>query len=313
MPAPAAPEAVQGADRWHLWHNLGEHVEKEVARHRLRLPGPAVQPGPDGQPEPSGDFAHAAAYAVGHVLPERTHARYRRVHELLGQGASMHEAARELGLCYNTVRKYARADSADALTGASWANRGTILDPYKPYLHQRLGEGPASTAALHRQITARGYRGSYGTVEAYIRELRASGIVPAPGPAPPTVRQVAGWIMTDPEALNEDKQTRLKAVLTNCPELESLAAHVRGFATMLTELRGDRLRDWLDAVHNDTLPSLHAFANGIDRDREAVIAGLTLPYSSGVVEAHINRIKMIKRQMFGRAGFQLLRQRILLS
>ncbi len=98
VPAPAAPEAVQGADRWHLWHNLGEHVEKEVARHRLRLPGPAVQPGPDGQPEPSGDFAHAAAYAVGHVLPERTHARYRRVHELLGQGASMHEAARELGL-----------------------------------------------------------------------------------------------------------------------------------------------------------------------------------------------------------------------
>ena len=119
--------------------------------------------------------------------------------------------------------------------------------------------------------------------------------------------------MTDPEALNEDKQTRLKAVLTNCPELESLAAHVRGFATMLTELRGDRLRDWLDAVYINTLPSLHAFANGIDRDREAVIAGLTLPYSSGVVEGHINRIKMIKRQMFGRAGFQLLRQRVLLS
>ncbi len=205
------------------------------------------------------------------------------------------------------MRKYARADSADALTGASWANRGTILDPYKPYLHQRLGEGPASTAALHRQITARGYRGSYGTVKAYIRELRASGIVPAPGPAPPTVRQVAGWIMTDPEALNEDKQTRLKAVLANCPELESLAPHVRGFATMLTELRGDRLRDWLDAVYINTLPSLHAFANGIDRDREAVIAGLTLPYSSGVVEGHINRIKMIKCQMFGRAGFQLLR------
>ncbi|MFJ6419233.1 ISL3 family transposase [Paeniglutamicibacter sp. NPDC091659] len=310
-----APEAVQVADRWHLWHNLGEHVEMEVARHRLCLPGPTVHPSTDDQPEPSMEFAaaHAAAYAAGHVLPERTHARYRRVHELLAQGASMHEAARELGLCYNTVRKYARADSADTLTGASWANRGTILDAYKPYLHQRLGEGPASTAALHRQITARGYRGSYGTVLAYLRAIRATGIVPAPGPAPPTVRQVAGWIMSDPAVLGEEVRAKLKAVLANCPELEPLTAHVRGFAAMLTELRGDRLRDWLGKIYIDTLPSLHSFANGIDRDRDAVIAGLSLPYSSGVVEGNINRIKMLKRQMYGRAGFPLLRQRVLLS
>lgn len=119
--------------------------------------------------------------------------------------------------------------------------------------------------------------------------------------------------MTDPEALGGDKRAKLKAVLATCPELESITAHVRGFAAMLTELRGDRLRDWLGKVYIDTLPSLHSFANGIDLDREAVIAGLTLPYSSGVVEGHIDRIKMIKRQMFSRAGFQLLRQRVLLS
>lgn len=176
-----------------------------------------------------------------------------------------------------------------------------------------MSEGPASTAALLRQIAARGYRGSYGTVAAYLRELRATGIVPAPAPAPPTVREVAGWIMSDPDALGEENRARLKAVLARCPELESATAHVRGFAGMLTDLRGDRLRGWLGKVYIDTLPSLHAFANGIDRDRNAVTAGLTLPYSSGVVEGHINRIKMLKRQMFGRAGFQLLRQRVLLS
>jgi transposase len=310
-----APEAVQVADRWHLWHNLGEHVEKEVARHRLCLAASAAQHDPDELRKPPWEAGEAAAnaYAAGHVLPERTHERYRRVHELLGQGAGMHAAARELGLSYNTVRKYARADSADALTGASWANRGTILVAYKPYLHQRLGEGPASTAELHRQIAARGYRGSYGTVLVYLRALRATGIVPVPGPAPPTVRQVVGWIMSDPAALGKKEQARLNAVRANCPELDSTTEHVRGFAAMLTELRGDRLRDWLGKVYLDTLPSLHSFANGIDRDREAVIAGLTLPYSSGVVEGHINRIKMIKRQMFGRAGFQLLRQRVLLS
>lgn len=81
---------------------------------------------------------------------------------------------------------------------------------------------------------------------------------------------------------------------------------------MLTERQGERLPQWLDAVRRDDLPGLHALAAGIDRDRDAVIAGLTLPWSSGVVEGHVNRIKMLKRQMFGRAGFALLRKRILI-
>ncbi|WP_406841468.1 hypothetical protein ACICHK_40135 [Streptomyces sp. AHU1] len=61
----------------------------------------------------------------------------------------------------------------------------------------------------------------------------------------------------------------------------------------------------------DGLPTLHALAAGIDRDRDAVVAGPTLPWNSGVVEGHVNRIKMLKRQMFGRAGFALLRKRVL--
>lgn len=80
---------------------------------------------------------------------------------------------------------------------------------------------------------------------------------------------------------------------------------------MLTERQGERLRDWLDAVRRDDLPSLHTLAAGIDRD--AVIAGLTLPWNSGVVEGHVNRIKMLKHRMFGRAGFALLRKRVLMS
>ncbi|MFF3559742.1 transposase [Streptomyces sp. NPDC002574] len=71
------------------------------------------------------------------------------------------------------------------------------------------------------------------------------------------------------------------------------------------------LPQWLDAVRQDDLPSLHILAAGIDRDRDAVIAGLTLPWSSGVIEGHVNRIKILKRQMFGRAGFALLRKRVL--
>ncbi|MER5665934.1 transposase [Streptomyces mirabilis] len=82
---------------------------------------------------------------------------------------------------------------------------------------------------------------------------------------------------------------------------------------MLTARQGQRLPEWLNAVRQDDLPGLHTLAAGIDRDHDAVVAGLTLPWSSGVVEGHVNRIKMLKRQMFGRAGFNLLRKRVLLA
>ncbi|MFI7257566.1 transposase [Streptomyces anulatus] len=126
-------------------------------------------------------------------------------------------------------------------------------------------------------------------------------------------RTVAGWILHRPDTLPETEQFQLKTVRTHCSELDALTRHVRSFATMLTERQGERLPDWLKAVRQDDLPSLHTLAAGIDRDRDAVIAGLTLPWSSGVVEGHVNRIKMLKRQMFGRAGFSLLRKRVLLA
>ncbi|GHI10299.1 hypothetical protein Scel_86200 [Streptomyces cellostaticus] len=120
-------------------------------------------------------------------------------------------------------------------------------------------------------------------------------------------------MLVEPGEELQGHQLRLKAILANCPELDALTAHVPSFAQMLTERQGKRLPQWLDAVRQDDLPSLHTLAAGIDRDRDAVIAGLTLPWNSGVVEGHVNRIKMLKRQMFGRAGFSLLRKRVLLA
>lgn len=130
---------------------------------------------------------------------------------------------------------------------------------------------------------------------------------------PPSPHAVAGWILRRPETLAKTEQLQLKTVRAQSPELDALTRHVRSFATMLTERQGERLPDWLEAVRQDDLPSLHTLAVGIDRDRDAVIAGLTLPWNSGSVEGHVNRIKMLKRQMFRRAGFQLLRNRVLLA
>ncbi|MDV6271577.1 transposase [Rhodococcus globerulus] len=106
---------------------------------------------------------------------------------------------------------------------------------------------------------------------------------------------------------------RLKQVLASCPHLEATAGHVASFAEMLTEYLGEQLNSWILAVSMDDLPHLHRFVRTLDTDHAAVRNGLTLSYSSGAVEGHVNRIKMLKRRMYGSVGFDLLRKRILLS
>ncbi|HZR49209.1 MAG TPA: transposase, partial [Streptosporangiaceae bacterium] len=109
-----------------------------------------------------------------------------------------------------------------------------------------------------------------------------------------------------------EKKAKLSQIRGRCSHLDALAGHVTEFAKILTGLHGDRLDDWITAVETDDQPDLHSFANGIRRDHDAVVNGLTMPWSSGVVEGNVNRLKMIKRQMYGRATFELLRKRVLL-
>jgi transposase len=114
-----------------------------------------------------------------------------------------------------------------------------------------------------------------------------------------------------PEDLDDEQRLQLKQVRAACPHLDATARHVSAFAEILTGRRGEQLDAWTDAVEADDLPHLHRFVRGLRRDYDAVLNGLTLPHSSGAVEGNVNRIKMIKRQMYGRAKFDLLRKRIL--
>ena len=206
---------------------------------------------------------------------------------------------------------FAEASRPEDLFTGQWQNRPSVLDDSKSYLDDRWNEGFTNAWKLWEEIVPPGYKGSYQRVRAYLHKKRTS---PRPVTArAPSPRMVSGWILSRPETLTEPEQLQLKTVRNHCPELDALTRHVRSFATMLTDLPGESLPAWLDAVRHDELPSLHALAAGIDRDIDAVTAGLTLPWSSGAVEGHVNRIKMLKRQMFGRAGFQLLRKRVLLA
>jgi transposase len=119
--------------------------------------------------------------------------------------------------------------------------------------------------------------------------------------------------MTRSASLSPADQAQLDAILRACPELAAVTAHVRGFAAMMTGRHGRDLENWMTAATASGDPSLRSFVTGLRSDQDAVTAALTLPWSSGAVEGHVNRIKMLKRQMYGRASPDLLRRRVLLA
>jgi transposase len=309
-----APQARQVADRWHLWHNLAEHVEKAVGRHHRCVTERLAAPPPDDA-EPATDQlagGAAAARTARSRLVTRTRQRHDAVHALRVHGKSIKAISRELGLARGTVRRFARATSVDELLVKPRAGRPSVLDDYADYLHQRFNEGCTSATELCAEIAALGYRGTVRTVRGYLHPLRATGIAPKTA-RPPKVRRITGWLLRHPDRLDPGDQLKLKDVRAACPELDALAGHITAFAELLTGRHGNRLDTWITAVEADDLPDLHSFAAGLNRDHAAVTNGLTLPYSSGAVEGHVNRIKMLKRQMYGRANLDLLRKRVLLA
>jgi transposase len=119
--------------------------------------------------------------------------------------------------------------------------------------------------------------------------------------------------LRNPTHLDPGEQHQLDTLTASCPPLAALQVHVRQFAEMMMNRLGHRLEAWMNAVLHDDLPDLHSFVTGLRRDQDAVTAGLTLPHSSGKVEGHVNRVKMLKRQMYGRANPDLLRKRVFLA
>ncbi|MFE9427747.1 transposase [Kitasatospora sp. NPDC006697] len=134
-------------------------------------------------------------------------------------------------------------------------------------------------------------------------------MAPRPAPRP---RRVVRWIMTDPARLRADDAQELKEIRAACPHLDAAARHVRDFAAMLHDRRGDLLPDWMNRVLADDLPAPHSLVAGLRRDQDAVVAGLSSPWSSGQVEGQVTRVKLLKRAGYGRAKLDLLRIRVLL-
>jgi transposase len=298
--ARGAPEAIQIADRWHLMHNLSEAAHKVVTRHRRCLQRPTNTPVQAPALAPPAEGRRAT----------NTRARHAGVHALLAKGVSLKAIGRQLQLSRGTVRKYARAQGPQQLIGPNPSSGHGRLGPFKAYLQASCDQGITDTNVLYEQIRDRGYRGSLRTLQRFLVEVRRHERVPEPAPVP-SAQQITAWIMRPDDKLSDQDRLGLKNACTDCSDLATLTNLAHGFNTLVRQRGGNRLETWIDLASDSAFPELRGFANGLRSDFDAVRAGLTEQWSSGAVEGTVNRIKMIKRQMYGRANLDLLRKRIL--
>lgn len=286
----ADPAVLQVADRWHLWHGLAEAVAKEVAAH-------------------SACWAGATGIADGPRARTNIE-RWHQVHGLLKQGHGLLECSRRLNLSLNTVKRYARASEPARMQRVP-RYRPTLVDPYRDHLRQRRAEQPGvPVTQLLAEIRQLGYPGSANLLTRYLNQGRAEDRQQHLSP-----RRAARLLLTRPANLTDRQRQRLDQLADACPEIAAVRSLVAAFAALLTPEHDNpaRLQAWMDAARGADLPHMHSFVRGLNQDLEAVSAALCTPHHNGRTEGVNTRTKMIKRQMYGRAGFKLLRHRILLG
>lgn len=251
-------------------------------------------------------------------------ARYERARELHGRGWPIRAIGRELGLNRNTVRAYLRASNFPERQPRVLRQTG-VLEPFIPYLIERWNAGCRNGTALWKEIVEQGYTGKRATIFSFVTRLRKALGIPAknrsiregkvamPEERPLTPRNAVWNVLTRLEKRDLKDNERLQQVRQAHPDLDEGIALTEDFARLIRTCEATGLDRWLERAASSTLKSFRSFATSLRRDYDAVRAGLEQKWSTGPVEGEINKLKMVKRAMFGRAGFPLLQRRVLLT
>lgn len=334
-----APAALQVADRWHLLANVGEALERVLARkHALLRETTAAVNRQRATAEHAADAAARKPVAASATTRPPTRdeqekaalraarlARYEAVMALDRQGVSQVQIAEQVGIGRKTVRRFLRAGAFPER--ASAPRRESILDPYEPYLRERWAAGCHNSLQLWREIRQRGFAGAASLVRRLIGPWRAvprrrgvprgvaatiaTGAPPVTPLRVPSARQ-ARWFLLHPETrLRPEEVLWRDGLLGRDPEIQAARDLARGFSALVRERDYAALAPWLTNVAASAVPEFHGFAAVLERDRAAVEAALTTKWSSGQIEGQITRLKLLKRQAYGRASFALLRKRAL--
>ncbi len=319
-----APQAVQVADRFHLLQNLVEPLEKVFSGNRKALKAAVGE----GKMESSSlVFILPPSRSVRQSQQSRAQRqdRYRQVMKLHRQGWSAPAIGHRVGVSARTVRRYLKHESFPERQTRSDRGLSPTLDPYKSYLLKEWNAGCYEGRALFRALQQQGYRGSYMTVARYVQRLRqALGLKPGQIPSRRLCRKVvarqgkvvsprsAAWlVLRRPEKRKAEEKVLLESLRQQHPHFRVAIELAEEFIKLVRERLGEQLDNWLNKALQSALAPFEGFAQSLQEDYAAVKAGLTLAVSNGPTEGHINRLKMLKRQMYGRAGLELLRRRFL--
>ena len=302
------PSAEQIADRWHLLKNLSEVLEKILqgeqscikqafqailqTQHLPKIPGIIeLEEKPD-----------SIAEAVRREI-------YEKAQKLFSQGCGIRKIVRELGLNRNTVRKYLRAkEFPHRQTGQG---SKTTLRRYAGYLRKRWSGGEQNARQLFEEIKAQGFSGSVSAVRKFVQKWRNRSEKPInpvsnKGYSP---RRTVKMLLIEP-AQNEEKEYVKKLCEIN-PKIGRLQKLGVEFRAIIGEKRAELFDEWLEKVRLSEITELENWAKNLLLDEKAVRAAMSSKWSNGQTEGQVNRLKTIKRQMYGRANFDLLKARVL--
>lgn len=323
----AAPQAIQVADRFHVVKNLAEQVELLLARLRKEW-RPTLNLSEQLRPaenEPAKELPHPASWKIPPSrqterkrLARRAErmSRYQQVIELRQAGLKQLEIAKRTGISERTIRIWLQADGFPEVR--SRPKRRSIFDPYTTYVLQRWQAGQHDGHQLLQEIKAQGFKGKERTVQRFLQQLRDEKRQPLDLPQASVLeslkaRKAVWWFIRDPAKLTETETENLRLLRQASSSADKVYGMVQTFMRMVRQLQGEQLEEWLREVKESEFEELQSFARGIEKDKAAVLAGLTLKISNGPVEGHNNRLKLIKRSMFGRGKLELLKQRVLYS
>jgi transposase len=324
-----APEATQVADRFHLLKNVASALQEVFSVHHREID--QLNHVPHNEPLTQDNDSITvpterpvamtkAQQQIVHNRAKRV-AEYEQAHALRQQGWTMKAISTHMGRHHRTVKKY--------LVASTFPERPprrrppSILDSYKAYLLERWQAGCHSALELYREMQAQGFPGRYSIVAAYVSRFRPpqgritrrrkselpATIVEVDKPLTPSR---ATWLVMRREAtLNDDEKQQLARLQEQEGAITEAITLTQDFAELVRQRQPGQLETWLERATASGLQAFKSFANGLRADYDAVKAGVTLSWSTGPVEGQINRLKMLKRQMYGRAGIGLLRQRVL--
>ena len=344
------PAAAQVADRWHLVDNLVDALERFLLHKRTVLKQTAglimtdegVSRAPVGAGVPTDEMypgrrTHPAPRRWQQRAEEESQRRnaarlacYERIRALATAGADKADIARMVGVSRQTVHRYLAMATPPERRQPK--RRGTVLDAWTQYLLRRWAEGCHNGMRLWREIQAQGFAYSCSNVTRFVARLRRGEITcpqsfagdaagadgcgtPSPVGRPLatgwSARRVARLMVYRPKQLSDRQANYLTQVCAADAAIDEAYRLTQDFLGMVRERMGDQLEEWIAAAQGSDIAELRRYAVGLRADQAAVQAGLTLKWSNGQVEGHIHRLKLLKRQMYGRAGFDLLRRRVL--